>query len=1243
MSFTNPFEIPKSSFFEQIGFNYLTKFLYKASKSNTNFSQTDLPTLKPEFEPSALYKNFSKIYSPNKSLLWCLLKSIGAPLYCVIIASLLLLIICAAEPIYIRQLLASIENTDKTLSEGLKLCMIIIGLTLMRNLIYNFMYMLEYISAAKTSIELLACIFEKSLKLVASEYDRQGPGKILYLLSKAKRVSRFIPFLKSMLVDPMKLVITTCLFANEVGYGFILVIIAGSISFIINVYISRRLQKMNEKRDSYGKQGMKYTGECIRGIKTIKLNTWEEFAKNKIGDSYQNVKNCDISIGLLTQLNECQKELFSQTIIISAIFISFWLEGGLSAPKAYMLLVLYQQIRYPLFSLASLFSRYAEVKQGLKMIEEFLLLEEKNTILEIENSQKHGELLIKNITASCYEINENKQNDKNNEKPRIVLSELNFKINQGELVGIVGPVGSGKSLLFRCILQELKIDNGNILYNGKIVYLPQEPWIFSDTLKANILMNSEFDAIKYEKIIDSCDLKNDIELLPNKDLTIIGGRGVNLSGGQRQRVALARALYNNGDIYIFDDSLSQLDSQAATKVFKSVIFDYLKSKTRLFITGNAKKLIDFTRILLMQNGKICAEGSYSELVGLPSFSSILVKDQASPKKHSEENNFPNKPIIHQNPSSSIKTNLSTNLSNPTNIQKSVEPQKLSIFSWKNIKPFIYENHNMPYVICFAIFILMIVTGEGFRDRWLFIWSCNCYSWDFYTYLSIYVFIIIANLCSGLLKQYTQKIYEKRFMRQTNQNVMNKTLLAPLGWHDITPSGKIIRCVTNIFDEVFAVFTQGGNIMQNLGVFLIGSYQILVEVPEFSIIIIALIIWIIFLRKTSSTLIMCSMKFEENNEESLNTAIQEILDGLYIIRANNGEYIPWAREKVYKIMNNLEKARLVRNFATLWMDLRWKIITCFIFGVVIITCFTRKGILVTSAIGFILQCVVKMCWILELMCMNYEELEAYMISYARLLNFIENIPQENTENPLDLNQLLDWPKSGNICANNLCVKYQENLPYIIKNANFNINPGDKITIMGRSGTGKSTLLLSLVRIIEPLNDDAIIIDNTKISQIPLSILRSKITMLPQESWLFSGTIHDNIDPLRKYSETDILQAFDKLNLLPLLQKKQTDQNLKSKSILDIEISENGSNLSQGEKQLICIARAFLRNSKILLLDEATANLDEIAESRVMHYIETNFNNSSVLMISHRENILEISNRILKVKDKIIEEVQNITSP
>eukprot|EP01022_Parablepharisma_sp_SALTPOND_P008119 TRINITY_DN135238_c0_g1_i1.p1 TRINITY_DN135238_c0_g1~~TRINITY_DN135238_c0_g1_i1.p1 ORF type:complete len:1308 (-),score=96.44 TRINITY_DN135238_c0_g1_i1:33-3956(-) len=1221
----NPFKTSKDSLIKSLSYNYLQPVMHKATREGPAFSSESLPELKPELESSAIHGEFSKVYQKCRgSLLWALFRSIGAPLYAATFLSICLVVIYAAEPTFIRKLISFVDETqnDSEFYEGVRLCICITALVFFRCIFYNAMYALQHIAITKTATALCACVFEKSLRLSATEYDKQGPGKILYLINKAKRVSRFMPSIQSLIVDPIKLLLTSILFTREVGYGFFLVVLAGAISLSLNVSINGKLRKLNEKRDTYGKQGMKHTSEYIKGIKAIKLNVWEEYAKDKISTAYEHVKECEIDIGLWWQINEGQKEMISQIIVISAIFISFWLEGSLSASKVYMIVVLYQQLRYPLFSLASLFSRYSEAKQSLRMIEEFLRLEEKTEAKTEQKEAKLGEMILDNVTASCYEMNQHK----NGPETRTILSDLNFRISPGELVGIVGQVGSGKSLLFRCILGEVKIDKGSVVYGGKIVYLPQEPWIFTDTLRNNVLMNSEYDEEKYEKVLIACELKEDIGILPEKDMTVIGSRGVNLSGGQRQRVALARAIYNPGDIYIFDDSLSQLDSQAAANVFDNILHNHLKGKTRLFVTGNARKLVNFQRILVIENGTVSAEGSYPDLLAMPSFSA-LTREQASPKMR-KANKSPT-----QTPTNSSVNQTATKDSHST----SSAPKKPTnrTFQWSDLKPFFHKG-NWPLIVLFGWIVLMIVMGEGFRDRWLFTWSCNCYSWDFYSYLSVYVFIILANLVSSILKQYVQKTYEKRFMKQMNSFVMDKTLNAPLWWYDVTSSGKIIRCVTSNFEEIFFVFAQIGNVSQNFGLFVIGVYHILAEVPEFVLSVCALVTLIVFLRKTSAALVTSSMRFEELSEESLNTNVQELLDGLYTIRANQGEYINWAKSKVYKIVDNQARARLVRNLTTLWMDLRWKLLTTIVFGTVIFACFSRQQIMVTSAIGFTLQYTLKMCWTLELLCMNYEELSTYIISYGRLLNFIEEIPQE--QETVSQSEHKDWPIKGRISARDLYLRYQDHLPYVIRGATFDISPGDKVAISGRSGTGKSTILLGLLRIIEPHPLRSIEIDGKNTKDIPLKQLRSKVIMIPQEPWVFSGTIRNNLDPLGKEPNSSVMEILREVNLTELLEKKLKDYSDKTGSVLDIEVAENGSNLSQGEKQLLCLARALVRKPKILLLDEATANLDEATERRVLEVINNRLKDSTVITISHKENPLSSCNRMLRVQNHTCEQKQ-----
>lgn len=1205
--------------FSSLAFSYLQPAMHKAMRKDFEFSHSSLPPLKEEFTARRIYGSFSRCRKPRSSLLLAVLRSLGIHLYLIAVLNVCLLVIYGAEPVLTGQLIGLMENTecDEGFSEGLRMCLCISALVLLRCVVYNVMYQLQYISAAKIATTLSACVFEKSIKLSSNAYEKQGHGKIIYLIKRVKRISEFIPSILSIIANPIKLLITSVLYIKEVGYGFFLAVLAGAISLSLNMLITNKTRKLRERKDVYGKQGVKHTGEYIKGIKTIKLNTWEDFAKEKTGADFKHERLCDTRIALWSQVNEAQKEILSQAIVVSAVLVSFWLEGNLSASKAYIIFVLYQQLRFPLFSLAGLFSQYAEMKQNIRLIEEFLSSEEKVPEKIKSASLQPGAMKLENIVASCYEVNKVKEE-------RVIFTNLSFEIGAGELVGVAGPVGSGKSLLFRCILGEINIESGSVEYAGRIVYLSQEPWIFTDTLRNNIVMNSEYDAAKYNAIVSLCELRADIEILERKDWTVIGSRGVNLSGGQRQRVALARALYNPGDIYIFDDSLSQLDPQIAKKIQGKVLNDYLKDKTRLFVTGNPKNLANFKRILLIENGSVTSEGSYEDLLSVKAFSSLI----------KETNNKKSVPASNNNSPAQDKGNSKFHpAANSPKGQSSCAP------SHSNLK-FFFHNGNWRLVTLFLLIVLLIVTSEAFKDRWIYIWSCNCYSWTFYWYLAMYIIIVFANVLWYLLRQYVQKLYEERFSKQIHSLALERTLGAPLAWHDTTPSGKIMRCVTSSSNAILPLLVKLGSAAQNLGAFLIGAYYIIEEVPEFLLGLLALGVLAWTLRRTSGRLVTSCMRLEERSEETLSTNFQEVLDGFFAVRANSGEFLDWSRDKVYAAVDSQAKAQVVRNFALLWVNIRWKVITTLTFFIVIITRFFRQKIMITSTIGFSLDYTLKICWILELLFMNYEELATHFGSYKRTVQFIMEIPQEKSDAASGRESTAEGLVAsknpvtrGKIVVRNLSLRYQEHLPYVIRNASFSVDAGERVAILGRSGSGKSTLFLGLLKAIDS-SPHAIEVDGRSTDCMSLKELRSRVAMIPQEPWVFSGTIRDNVDPTRRLGGEVLIEVIRRVGLTELLKRKL--ETKKPMSVLDIEVAENGSNLSQGEKQLVCIARVLAKRPKILLLDEATATLDEATEDKVLKSIWELLKDSTILMISHKESTLDRFTRILHVANHGVEE-------
>jgi len=347
--------------------------------------------------------------------------------------------------------------------------------------------------------------------------------------------------------------------------------------------------------------------------------------------------------------------------------------------------------------------------------------------------------------------------------------------------------------------------------------------------------------------------------------------------------------------------------------------------------------------------------------------------------------------------------------------------------------------------------------------------------------------------------------------------------------------------------------------------------------------------------------------------------------MLVIRAPGSSLLNYAQNRAFNKVNENSRNFIMVAYADFWMKARFTALNILIFAIICMFCLSNKGLIPSATTVIVMRYFFSSEWQLFELFIPFSDTITFLNCSMQTFGFMRNIPAESSTKSANESKFIT---NGEIHVSNLSVKYKENLPLIIKNASFDIRAGEKIGLVGRTGCGKSTILLSFMRILEPELESSIKIDNVEITKQNIKDIRKNIIMVPQEPWIISGNIRENIDPAKQFTDIQIIEILKSLHLYELIEKKS---DRKFKNVLDALISENGNNISQGEKQLICLARALIKNPRIMLLDEATAGLDKDSEKLVSEIIKNDMKNTTVIMIGHRESSLEACNRIIKVED------------
>jgi ABC-type multidrug transport system fused ATPase/permease subunit len=817
-------------------------------------------------------------------------------------------------------------------------------------------------------------------------------------------------------------------------------------------------------------------------------------------------------------------------------------------------------------------------------------------------------------------LNESQKGIKN---PKLyALKNINFTIKEGEFVCIIGEVGSGKSSLIQALLNnmiQINKDESRVIINGSISYVPQEAWIQNDTLRNNILFYLPYDANKYYHILEICELKPDLESLIGGDMTEIGEKGINLSGGQRARINIARALYNNKDIYIFDDPLSALDANVGKNIVRNCIKEYLEDKTRILITHALQHVYYADKIYYMKKGKIIWEGDYKSLLNQEFFKNFQQKVNRNVKRR--------KTILNMN-DLKIRRTKSFEFKDSTVVKRLYKDEKKEVGIIKSKVFFMFFSY-MGGFLTFVLLILVLCIWQSLKiysDIWLGYWSEHQKEKSNLYFFSIYAFISITSTIFNFLRT---KIITKGSLNcsmNLHFKMITSLIKAPINlFHDKVPKGQIFNRLSKDLTTVdtytmywFMTLTAfGSSFFGAIAVCGLFQYQSLFILPLF----------LIFSWLLSRFYMNCSRELNRlegiSNSPILNM-INEAISGKITIRAFNYQML-YIKNFQKRIDENY-KINFYINSIYQWYIFCLNFLEFIFLSCLICISLIYKEKFDTKTIGLLLTYSIVIQEDLIEFLSSFSNFENTMTNMERSLSYTKIISERPQILKCDRG-LLNWPSKGEIIFENLCAKYRSDTELVLKNVSLSIKAGEHIGLVGRTGCGKSTLALCLARIIEP-QSGKIYIDDVDITSIGLKKLRENLTIITQETTILDGTLRYNFDPRGEHNDKEIYKVLKKIGFDDFVKKK--------KFKLNHQISENGSNLSIGEKQLICITRAILKKSKIVILDEATASIDFKHEEIVQKAIDQLLKNSTLISIAHRIKTVLNSDKILVLENGEVKE-------
>ncbi|KAK3523187.1 hypothetical protein QTP86_021720 [Hemibagrus guttatus] len=1116
---------------------------------------------------------------------------------------------------------------------------------------------------------IMAVVYKKSLVMSNSARKESTVGETVNLMSAdAQRFNDITNFIHLLWSCPLQICLSIAFLWIELGPSVLAGLLVMLLMVPINGLLATKSRTFQMENMKYKDKRMKMMTEILNGIKILKLYAWEPSFQAQVHDVREKELKVMRKFAYLSSVStfifSCAPALVS--LATFAVFVSVSPDNILDAQKAFTSISLFNILRFPLAMLPMLISSIVQTTVSKKRLEKFLGGEDLDTMAVQHTDSKDTAVSINNGTFTWGIDSEP------------VLQNVSLDIKPGRLVAVVGAVGSGKSSLISALLGEMHNLSGSVHIKGSVAYVPQQAWIQNATLKDNILFGSDVDEQKFQTVVKACALQPDLDLLPGGAQTEIGEKGINLSGGQKQRVSLARAAYSSADVFLLDDPLSAVDAHVGKHLFEKVIgpSGLLKNKTRILITHGINFLPHVDEIVVLVDGVVSEVGSYNSLRDSKgAFSEFLdtyakednksnaQKDSASdieevdiiPESHDPQPDSPAEDIVsvmlkrenslrhsqrHAMRNGSIKVRRNSSARTKKTVEESKKGQRLiekETMETGQVKLSVYLQYlrSLGWGYATTFILVYFIQNLAFigQNLWLSAWTNDATEYpngsSYPAHIrdmrigvfgalglaqGFFVFIGTLLLADGAI----------RASRILHSRLLNNILKAPMLFFDTTPSGRVVnRFAKDILtvDEMIPVSFRSW-ILCLFGV--LGTlFVICLATPLFTAVILPLAVVYYLVQRFYVATSRQLRRLDSVSRSPIYSHFGETVAGLSVIRAYRHQKRFLEYNKV-TIDNNLKSIYpwIVSNR---WLAIRLESLgNLVVFFSALFAVISRDSLdsgLVGLSISYALNVTQTLNWLVRMT----SELETNIVAVERVSEYTKI----NNEAPwiTDKCPPKDWPTLGKIRFEDYKVRYRPELELVLHGITCNIEDTEKIGIVGRTGAGKSSLTNCLFRIMEAA-EGRIVIDSVDISTLGLHTLRSRLTIIPQDPVLFSGTLRMNLDPFETFSDDDIWKVLELSHL--------KDYVVTLPAGLQHEVAEGGENLSVGQRQLLCLARALLRKSKILILDEATAAVDLETDELIQSTITREFSQCTVLTIAHRIHTILNSTRVMVLDaGKIVE--------
>nr|QCO69321.1 ABCC1 [Prorocentrum lima] len=1278
--------------------------LLKQAADTGKLEPSDLFALPAGSEPQPLYDSFTEAWRreaaaavargpPPGAGAGTHAASVLKTLWRVLIAKLLVVwvgrgaqtLLKFAFPYCLNSLVNYVNDEREPLWSGLRPALLLFIAQVALTLVTNHMDCWTTVIGLRTRSMLISAVFHKVVCLRLDTLAEFSSGRLNNIITTdVDAVRTLLPNLHQVLLT-MPLTIAIALFSlyKTLGIaGLIGVFWMSVVILLLNPLLVRLSRKLSARQQAKTDERVRRVGETIAAIQIIKCYAWEEAAAEKVRQARQEELQYH---WWLKVVYGSMGAIWQSTVPIATMFTfaSYtWLnpDDRLTAATAFTAMSLLGLLQAPIFMIPGVTQQIVGASISGKRIGQLLQLPEANLPavagvsglseqVELEPPREMGPSSSGSGLSIDFEAasftwslgrsgaeaaaTDPEAGGQAEATADFMLADLTLKVREGLLLCVVGATASGKSALIHAVLGEMPQTSGNLrghAYVSRIQpmgFVPQQPWIFNGTVRQNVLFGEPYDEQRYLECVRSCALEQDFALLQAGDQTVVGEKGIALSGGQKARVSIARATYRapSCGLLLIDDPYSALDAHVAREVHDTAVCKLLRRRTRVVVTNRLEFLKGCDQVLVLDAGRVEASGSYAEVCrSSRTLTDLLAAQGLQPGSDVEEDDSPQSP--ESAPGSADVGDSSKDVASEQESPMSAEQAETRASGNVERDVVLYYVRHLGGVFAVAALVAAYSLSELFSlslPIWLSKWTSNPVRDEEAFYLGTYVLLSVCCVSMMAARDMVSMCVSLRAAAKLHANMLTAVLRAPMTFFQDTPQGRIINRFSKDINEidVSLIFKVVYTLVPVLNT--VGNFAVVLVSAYFSAICFApaaLIYWRV--QKYYNSGCTDIKRIEKTSSSPVYNHFSSLCreNGISTVRAFHQ-----VRQQC-AISNGLvaeqQRPLYAETYVAAWLAMRLDLLgftlTLLVSALVV---FARGHLISTGSAALALKMANDTS-------SSMAGLVRQLSQFSMGFNCVERIKEYVTELPAEAPAVVaehrpppGWPSAGLLEVRNLWLQYRPGYPFVLQGLSFETAPGERIGIVGRTGAGKSSLLLALFRIVEPFSG-SLVLDGQDMLTMGLQDLRASLAIIPQEAILFEGSLRANCDPFSLYSDAEVWSALESAQLSSWVNEQVAVQSREggarlSHSPLDLMLREGGQNLSAGQRQLVAMARAILRRSKLVVLDEATASLDAATDSAIQQVVRRSFHGATTLTIAHRLQTIMDSDRVLVLQAGTIAEL------